>query len=159
MTHRDRVTAGWWMAALLPAMALLLTTTGCRSSSASGHAERPAPSEVVYPVQAEFGDDLDCVVIRVGRYRVRLLNRSPVALGPVRLWLNQQYVADLPQLAVGDNGTLPLQSFLNEYRQTYPTGSWLYPDRDFPILHAELFDPSTGKRHRLLVELDEHWAG
>lgn len=142
---------------------LIIFVTGCSSLQPStpfgqflfGH-EADAPiagdlSKLTYPGEAELGDDLDIIVVPDG-FDVSLANREPQSFNAIQLWLNRQYVGLLPKVAIGTDGnTFRLKDFINEHGEAYPVGGIINPDKTFPIVLAELFDPAEGKRHRLLV--------
>ena len=106
-----------------------------------------------YPSSAPVGDDLDIVVTQK-RSTLYLDNRTPIVLKNIHLWLNQQYIGVMPQIDIGhesENNTVDLSKWVNRYGETYPLGGFFTPDKAFPVVLAEVFDPATGKRHRLLA--------
>jgi hypothetical protein len=105
-----------------------------------------------YPKAAPLGDDLDILIIRHG-WDIQLVNRTPRSYRDVQLWLNQQYVGDVNRIQIGAQNSVPLSDFVNSHREAYPVGGFLDPDRGYPLVLAELFTPTDGKRHRLLVRL------
>lgn len=107
-------------------------------------------AQLVYPADAALGNDLDIVLVRNGRH-IELVNRTATVPGPAELWLNQQYVGAINSVAIGRGNQFDLIKFINEHGEAYPVGAVLQPDKSFPIVLAELFDPKTGLRHRLLV--------
>jgi hypothetical protein len=40
---------------------------------------------------------------------------------------------------------------VNRYGEPYPIGGFFTPDKTFPVVLVEVYDPATGKRHRLLA--------
>ena len=109
-------------------------------------------SKVVYPGAAEaMGDDLNMVAEQNGR-SLRLRNFEPRSFADVQLWLNQQYVSQVDAISIGQDNTLDLVAFINEHGEPFPTGSFLSPDKAKRLVLIELFDPATGKRHRLVVQ-------
>lgn len=133
--------------ALLAALAL-----GCAAKTPDPAAlERLAKTP--YPKDAPRGEDFDIVVTHKGG-GIRLDNRTPRAYEHLQLWLNQQYVRSIPLIKVGNaapENRLDLKGFLNTRGDRFPVGGLLTPDKGAPVVLAELFDPSAGKRHRLLV--------
>jgi hypothetical protein len=138
------------------AVALVLTSlllVGCHSGL------RPAPADAVYelratpasdyPRDAPAGDVLDIVVRREGRH-VRLNNRTAVPHENVQIWLNRQYAGNVSRLHIGDANRIRLSQFANHFGEPYPVGGLLTPDRNFPIVLAEIYDPTTHTRHQLL---------
>jgi hypothetical protein len=118
--------------------------------------QKPVPVEEVveaaqwspYPIDAEHGDDWD-ILVRQGKISLQLVNRTARTYDNMRLWLNQQFVTDVASIAIGPGNSVPLASFVNVHGETYPVGGFLTPDKAFPVLAVELFDPADGKRHRL----------
>jgi hypothetical protein len=106
--------------------------------------------KLAYPADAEVGEDLDMVVSRRGG-RITLINRTPQSYENVLLWLNRQYVHSAGRIAIGPDNTLALRTFVNHYGETFPVGGLLSPDKGFPVVSAELYDPLTNTRHRLTV--------
>lgn len=117
---------------------------------------RPEPQDVAvlsklrYPAEAPLGEDLDILVVQEGRW-LRLVNRLPQRFEKMQLWLNRQYVGQVEKIEIGTENLLELRRFINEYGEAYPAGGFLQPDKAFPVVMAELYDPQTGQRHRLLV--------
>lgn len=116
--------------------------------------ERRRLAQIDYPAEAEYGPDLDIVVRRDGD-RLNLINRTPRVYRDVRLWLNQQYVRDVPRIEIGPGNRYTLTRWVNEHREPFPVGTLLAPDKAFPVVLAELIDLDTGLRHRLLVWPDD----
>ena len=111
-------------------------------------------AELDYPAEAEYGPDLD-IVVRRERDRVNLINRTPRSYRDVRIWLNQQYVRDVMRIDIGPDNEYLLGRWTNEHREGFPVGTLLAPDAADPIVLAELMDPATGLRHRLLAWPDD----
>lgn len=136
---------------------LLLATllTGCAAPlPVSERESRQRLSQLNYPADAEWGPDRDIVVRREGD-RLTLINRTPQTYRDVRLWLNQQYVRELALIQIGPDNRFDLTRWINEHQEPFPVGSLLAPDKAFPVVLAEMIDPDTGLRHRLLVWPDE----
>lgn len=130
---------------------ILLLASGCGPTPALvDEATVTQLASRIYPASAPLGPDMD-VTLQQDRGTVRVTNREPASLPPGQLWLNQQYNADLPGLAVGPGTALALPEFYNRYREAYPVGGWLSPDRTVVLTSAEWYDPATGLRHRLHV--------
>ncbi len=112
----------------------------------------------VYPADAPLGEDLDVVVERKGT-RIVLANRTARRYQKSQLWLNQQYVGrvDLIEIGAGHKfNRYALSNFINEFGEGYPVGGFLNPGRTYPIVLAELYDPTGDKkRHRLSIRLDQ----
>ena len=114
-----------------------------------------------YPESAPLGDDLRVIVVQhnglLGGGTVKLTNITPRSYHDIQLWLNQQYVAkikDLPVAIGGKSEDISLDQFIDKHGRPYPTGKFLKPELAFPIVLAEVFDPVSGRRHRLLVQSD-----
>jgi len=103
---------------------------------------------VPYPGGTEHGNDWD-VIVKQGRDSLTLINREPRSIQNVKLWLNQQYVAQVDQINIGSNNRISLAAFHNKHGESYPIPGFLTPDKAFPALACEVFDPVDGKRHRL----------
>jgi hypothetical protein len=122
-------------------------------------AERAATQrQMIYPSEAEYGRDLDVVVRRSGAM-VQTTNREPRSFEGTQMWLNQQYVRPVESIRIAGPGLgganqHPAGEFVNEHGEPFPVGGFLAPDQTRPLLLAELYDPSTGKRHRLLARPD-----
>ena len=104
-----------------------------------------------YPAAAEIGDDLDILVARDGS-RIELANRTPRSYQGMQLWLNRQYVALPPTIGIGAGNSVTLRAFVNRHGETFPVAGVLSPDKGFPVVAAELYDPASGRRHRLTVD-------
>lgn len=131
---------------------LLMVLAGC-----SGFGEAGLESEQLtqlaskpYPAQVALGEDLDILVIVDGA-QMQLVNRTPRTYDKVELWLNQQYVGLVERINIGTDNQYNLHLFANRYQETYPTGSFLHPDRAFPVVQAEIHNPLTNTRHRLIA--------
>ncbi len=103
-----------------------------------------------YPAAADVGEDLDIVISRRGG-RISITNRTPRSYENVLLWLNRQYVHPAGRIAIGPDNILPLRTFINHYGESFPVGGLLSPDKGFPVVLAEMYDPVSNKRHRLTV--------
>ena len=104
------------------------------------------PRTVALPVE-----DLDIVATQ-SRTELTLNNRSAHAFRHVDLWINQEYVTRVDEIKIGESSTnvIELGVFINKHSESYPVGGFLTPDRAFPVIIVELFDPATGKKYRLL---------
>jgi hypothetical protein len=40
--------------------------------------------------------------------------------------------------------------FIDQHGRSYPVAGPITPDRGFPVVLVELFDPATGRKHPLL---------
>ncbi len=131
----------------------LLIFPGCNLLSLGGPndetRERLARQE--YPADARYGPDLDVLVSRDGKL-IRIANRTPQRYRDMQLWLNQQYVAEVREIAIGAGNRFELARFVNRYEESFPRGGFLRPEEGFPVVLAELYDPDTQIRHRLVVQ-------
>lgn len=129
---------------------------GCTACSVGGP-DKKARAELAalrYPETAPRGADLDILARGKKSGYLKLTNRTAAAYQNVDLWLNQQYVARVKEIKIAGGGrsiSIPLSRFVNKHGESFPVGGFLTPDKSFPVVHAELFDPATGQRHHLLV--------
>jgi len=105
-----------------------------------------------YPHAAEIAEPLNIEVVREGN-AIKLVNLTVTRYENVQLWLNQQYGADLAYVPIGHSEFLDLESFINEHGEPYPVGRFLQPDRDKPLVLADLV--MDGKIHKLVVRLHD----
>ena len=124
--------------------------TSCKKPSAPAQAHVEALRVTPYPSNAPFKADLDIVATREGG-SLLLVNRTARRYENVQIWLNQQHIGLAPQILIGDSNRYELSRFINEHGEPYPIGGFLTPEKTFPIVVAEMFDPSDGARYRLLV--------
>ncbi|MCE9590520.1 MAG: hypothetical protein K8S99_08355 [Planctomycetes bacterium] len=129
---------------------LLLLGVGACSNQQLKDPRSVELAKMTYPEEAQPGDDMDIVVERKGG-SIRLTNRTPAAYEKCVIWLNQQYVSPVDKLTIGAENKLSLHQFINRWREPFPVGGLLTPDKGYPVVLAELIDPATGKKHRLLV--------
>lgn len=151
-TRRLRFRINRWLAvAILAVAGAILPGSGCVIPTTLGQQQkRQRLASLTYPAEAEYGPDLDIVVRRQGE-TVNLINRTPRSYRDVRVWLNQQYVRGLTNIDIGPGNDYSLNRWTNEHREGFPVGTLLAPDAAVPIVLAELVDPATGLRHRLLA--------
>ena len=148
------------MMALMPRRLLVLLTlaawlTACTPPlSTSQQQRRERLSQLPYPADAAYGPDLDIAAVRDGS-TLTLANRTARPYREVQLWLNRQYVRELPVIRIGPDNRLDLTRFINEHEEPFPVGAFLTPDDAFPVVLAELYDPDTELKHRLLVWPDD----
>jgi len=95
-----------------------------------------------YPAAAPYGDDLDIELVVSGN-TVTIANRTARAYRDVQLWLNQQHVTTVGHLPIGSGHRLQLSDFINEHGEPFPVGGFLNPDRSYPVVLAELYDPDA----------------
>ncbi len=128
---------------------------GCRAGGTALDAGAiEALAALAYPERARPAEpDPDVLVIRDGEF-VRVINRTADAFRGTQLWLNQQYVATPEVLPPGET-RLALDTFVNRYREAYPTGTLLTPDADAELLIAEAYDPATDRVSRFVVQPTE----
>ncbi len=103
-----------------------------------------------YPADAPRGDDLNIAVEQHGP-NLQLLSREPRDLRDLQLWINRQYVRDLPHIKPGADNRLLLTGLINQYREPFPVGTVLAPDKTARVVLAELYDPRRNQRHRLIT--------
>ena len=107
-------------------------------------------SQLRYPRQAPIGDDWDIIVLRDGR-SIELVNRTARSYSDLHLWLNRRYVAPVESIRIGSGNRKQLSLFVDRHRESFPIGALLAPDKARPLVSADLFDQTTGLRHRLVV--------
>jgi hypothetical protein len=130
-------------------VALLTLLAGCQAGPGDAAIERL--SKLPYPETAPYGDDLDIIVVQESG-KVQVANRTPDAYEHVQLWLNQQYVNEVDEVAIGARNELPLAGFINYYKESFPRGEFLRPRRAAKVVLAEIYNPTTEQRHRLVVQ-------
>lgn len=115
-------------------------------------------SKLSYPAEAAAGADLDILVIKKGD-TIHFVNRTTAVHRTVQVWINQQYIGLVDEIPIGVSGNFALASFINKYGEAFPVGGFLNPDKSFPIVLAELFNPSTEnstrQRHKLVVRSED----
>lgn len=132
--------------------ALLLAGTGCstfRDATATPD-QVDRLSSMDYPMDAPYGENLHILVVR-SNADIRLVNRTAKSYRGMVLWLNQQYAGQAGSVAIGTDNLLTLTDFINRHREPYPVGTFLNPDQTAPLVLAELFNPASGVKHRLIV--------
>ncbi len=141
---------------LVPAvLGLAAFAAGCAGPETLGQQEqRQRLAALDYPAEAEYGPDLDIVVHREDR-QLSFINRTARPYVDARIWLNQQFVRELPRIDIGPGNDFALRRWINEHAEGFPVGTLLAPDLAEPVVLAELHDPRSGLRHRLLVWPDE----
>ena len=126
-----------------------LGLAGCSTLPAgTSAAETARLAAMDYPEQARYGEDLEVIVTRHGRY-LRLNNTGTTVKRDCVLWVNRQYAAVLPLLAIGNGTEVDLTNCVNRHQEPFPVGRFLRPDLEKRVVLADVFDPGTGLRHRL----------
>jgi len=148
-----------------PALALLLmiltASLGCQADRGTALDAESVDrlSRLPYPKDADYGPDLDIVVTK-SRLQAIVSNRTPRTYHDVELWLNRQYVQEIDTIEIGGGNRFPLTSFINKHTEPFPTPGFLRPDTGAPVVLAELYDPATKLRNRLVVQtIDEGAIG
>jgi hypothetical protein len=100
-------------------------------------------SKLNYPKDAKVGPDLDMLALKKGD-TIAIVNRTTLAYKDVQLWVNQQYVAKVNEIAIGINPSISLDNFINRYGEAFPVGGLLNPDKSYPIVLLELVQPAGG---------------
>ncbi|MCC5828217.1 MAG: hypothetical protein JJU36_02105 [Phycisphaeraceae bacterium] len=108
---------------------------------------------LVYPDRSDRGPDLDIAVQQRGR-ELRIINRTPRQYSGLQIWLNRQYVAVLDRIDIGANPAVGMNRFVNVHGEPFPTPGLLTPERGQRLVLAEVFDPDTGLRHALWVQVE-----
>ncbi len=149
----------------LPRLLLLLMVfglfTGCRAQRVTmlDADTRDRLRKLPYPADAEYGPDLDIVVTK-SRLNLLLSNREPRTYDGREIWLNRQYVWEADTIAIGGGNRYTLTNFINLHGEPFPTPGFLRPDKGAPVVLAELYDPQSKTRNRLLVQtIDDRPVG
>ena len=130
-------------------VALLFALPGCAAGPDPEF--RLEMSQLPYPEEATYGDDLDLVITRHA-WLIDLTNRTPRSYEDVQLWLNRQFVRRILRIDIGTGHRYALKEFINRYEESFPPGGFLRPEKGMPVVLAELYDPRTELKHRLLVQ-------
>ena len=137
---------------LIAASLCVLPLAGCDGpDSLIDEARAQQQAELIYPEAAELGPDLEVLVMR-DRRKIRLVNLTPRSLRRVQVWLNAEYTRTLDRIEIGSDNVFALRRWVNSHGESYPTGSFLAPDKSRLLALAEVYDPRTGLRHRLVVQ-------
>lgn len=131
----------------LAAGVAVLASLGCAG-------DRPVAADAVnapYPAEAAHVQDVDVVVVRHGT-EIELVNREARTFPAGQLWLNQTYMREIGPVAIGTNDRIALWEFHNGFGEGYPLGSFLRPEQNRRLVHAELYDPQSQTRYRLTVQ-------
>lgn len=107
-------------------------------------------SKMRFPKAAPTGDDWDIIILRDGA-SIELVNRTASSYRDFYLWLNRRYVSQIELIQIGTGNRVQLSQFIDQHRQSFPVGAILAPDKARPLICADLFDQTTGRRHRLVV--------
>jgi len=134
----------------IPLLIVALFCLGACSAKPRVDAEAIELTKLDYPDEAPRGEDYDIVVERK-KGSIRLINRTASVYDKQVLWLNQQYVGKVENIQIGSDNVLSLRRFFNRWGEHFPVGGFFTPDKANPVVLAELVDPSTGARHRLVV--------
>ncbi len=110
--------------------------------------------KLVFPTEAQLGDDLDIIVIQEDEI-FRLINRTAHSYHNLQLWFNRQYVAQVELIDIGTANRYELIRWINKYQESFFVPRFLAPDRKKLIAQAEIYDPVTNLRHRLVVRLQK----
>lgn len=131
-----------------------MTAVGCATDQPTIATEKVASlASMDYPLNAKNVENLDIIVRRKGTH-VALTNRTANNYENMYLWLNQMYVAEPVTVAIGPDNRYDLRTFVSEHRRSFPIAGFLAPDKAFPVVLAELYDPATDTRYRLTADRD-----
>ncbi len=139
---------------------MLIGAAGCTSSTPLSDRPQWARqlAELPYPADAENGADLDMTVKKQGESLV-IVSREPRSFENVQIWMNRQYVTVVDRIATADRIEAPLDFFVNKHGESFPTGWLLAPEKARPVLTAEVYNPETGLKHRLVAETETDVLG
>lgn len=105
-------------------LALALPLGGCQLFSEKQSAD-PGPG---YPESLPRGDSVPVQVFREIT-TLRMTNTTARTFGPGRLWLNQQYSAEVGQFQPGETWEINLRTFVDEFGEVYRAGGF-FAQRD-----------------------------
>jgi hypothetical protein len=108
-------------------------------------------SPYVYPKDAPLGEDLDIQLVRTGREHFDLVNRTAYILPKGQIWINREYVGLTDGITIGSGNHYDLTRFINRHGEVYPVGALLQPEKSYPVVLGEYFNPRVGKRCRMVV--------
>src|SRR5690606_3242740 len=114
---------------------LIVTAVGCQRGVRMADDALLPLAQLRFPGEAPLGDDLDIVVVRHGS-TIELANRTPNSYRDVQLWLNEQWVTVIEQIAIGTGNPPPLDTFGDRHGRTFPTAGLLTPEKTRPLVHA-----------------------
>ncbi|MDX1565193.1 MAG: hypothetical protein R3236_07295 [Phycisphaeraceae bacterium] len=107
-----------------------------------------------YPQDLPIGEPLPIEVVRSGS-TFYFDNRSTRSYRDVEVWLNLQYGARIREIPIGRSQPIPMRRFVNHHSERYPTGSFLRPKDNRPLLLVDLV--LDGKIRKTTTRLTEGW--
>lgn len=134
-------------------VALLLLTVGCSMPFGGDRLDAPNVARA-YPQELPIGDPLNVEIVREGN-AIRLDNRTPRAYENVELWLNHEYGAPIDTLPVGRGRPIDIESFTNQFGESYPVAELLQPERNRKLVMADVV--VNGEIRKLTVRLAPDW--
>ncbi len=147
------------LTAITPILLGTAVLTGCTAPLPVGTAEqRQQLAQLRYPADADAGKPLHVDVERTGQ-GLRFVNREPREFRDAVVWINQQYAGRVDRLRIGTGNTVPLNRFVNQHGEAFPTDSFLAPDDSQAVVSVELVAAADGRptRHAMTVWPDKRW--
>lgn len=124
-------------AAVVCSAALLMLAGGCSSPG-------PVRPGETYPTGMTRTEPSNIQLVRQTR-TVRMTNTTADSYGPSRIWLNQWYAADIPDLVVGESVELRLSRFEDEFGDSFRGGGFFAAEAPDKIVKAELQTTRNGR--------------
>lgn len=136
---------------LVLCLSIVISGCGVFTKPPPTQSEIDGLTRMVYPRDASYSENLD-ITVRWQGDTLTLVNLTPRRYERMHMWLNQQYVSKVEEIRIGVDNRLELQRFINRHGESFPLAAFLQPDKSFPVVLAELFDPASGQRYRLFVD-------
>jgi hypothetical protein len=121
-------------AAALAALAICL---GLGLTACAPRGYDPALATEPYPVERHVAGSVDIELFRDGP-NARIVNATVNGYRNVRLWLNQRWVREIPDLPAGAIIELSLDGFRDENGEKFVAGGFFRTERSTPIVLAQL---------------------
>jgi len=97
----------------------------------------PAKAAEPYPAAAHRAGSVDIQLFRDGP-EARIVNATVNSYRDVRLWLNQRWVREIPDLPAGAIVEITLEEFRDLYGEQFVAGGFFRTERRTPIVLAQL---------------------
>ncbi len=97
----------------------------------------PALAAPAYPADTHTAESVDIQLFRDGP-DARLVNATVTSHRGVRLWINQRWVRDIPDLPAGGIVDISLQGFRDLNGEQFVAGGFFRTERMTPIVLAQL---------------------
>lgn len=113
----------------------LLATLALAACAPRGY--DPAKATEPYPAAAHEAGSVDIQLFRDGP-DARIVNATVNSYRDVRLWLNQRWVREIPDLPAGAIVEISLDGFRDLYGEQFVAGGFFRTERRTPIVLAQL---------------------